>query len=238
MQIGPIAKQTGVSVEAIRFYERNGLLADPPSSEGGFRLYSSDDLTTLQFTRSLQTLGFSLTEIREFKSLRTNDLLACSAVGKMLDGKRKDIHAKRVALAKREVERKGASSKCNSPLKRSLPSPYRFENHKQGYGMKIEVLYVPNCPNYTLALERLREILSTESFQKHVNQVLVRDAEMARSLEFLGSPTIRINGNDVEPQSETIAVFGLMCRLYSDGSGAPSRQKLRAAIEKAEGAGV
>jgi hypothetical protein len=104
--------------------------------------------------------------------------------------------------------------------------------------MKIEVLYVPNCPKHALALERLREVLSTESFQKHVNQVLVADAEMARSLEFLGSPTIRINGNDVEPQSEKIAVFGLMCRLYSDDGGVPSRQKLRAAIEKAEGAGI
>jgi DNA-binding transcriptional MerR regulator len=65
MQIGPIAKQTSVSVDANRFLERNGLLADPPRSEGGFRLCSSDDLATLQFIRSLQTLGFSLTEIRE-----------------------------------------------------------------------------------------------------------------------------------------------------------------------------
>jgi len=104
--------------------------------------------------------------------------------------------------------------------------------------MKIEVLYVPNCPNHTVALERLRDILPAESFQKHVNEVLVRDAEMAQSLKFPGSPTIRINGQDVEPQSEKTAAFGLMCRLYSDGSGAPSQQKLRAAIEKARGIGV
>ena len=104
--------------------------------------------------------------------------------------------------------------------------------------MKIEVLYVPNCPNHAVALERLREILSAESFQKHVNEVLVRDAEMAQSLKFPGSPTIRINGRDVEPQSEKTAAFGLMCRLYSDGTGAPSQQKLRAAIEKGHGVGV
>jgi hypothetical protein len=71
--------------------------------------------------------------------------------------------------------------------------------------MKIEVLYVPNCPNHAVALERLREVLSAESFQKHV----------------------------IEPQSEKTSVFGLMCRLYPDGSGAPSEQRLRAAIEKA-----
>ena len=60
---------------------------------------------------------------------------------------------------------------------------------------------------------------------------------MAQSLRFPGSPTIRVNGHDVEPQSESTAAFGLMCRLYSDGSGAPSQQRLRAAIEKARRCG-
>ena len=104
--------------------------------------------------------------------------------------------------------------------------------------MKIEVLYVANCPNHAVALERLREVLSAESFQKHVNEVLVRDAEMAQSLKFPGSPTIRINGFDVEQQGEKTTSFGLMCRLYSDGSGVPSQQKLRAAIERARGGGI
>lgn len=98
--------------------------------------------------------------------------------------------------------------------------------------MKIEVLFVPNCPNHAVALERLREILSAEDFKKHVTEVLVRDAETAQLLKFPGSPTILVNGEDVEPQSES-AAFGLMCRLYSDGSGAPPEQRLRTAIEKA-----
>jgi MerR family transcriptional regulator, mercuric resistance operon regulatory protein len=119
MQIGHVAKQTGLSIDAIRFYERNKLLAAPPRSKGGFRLYSSDDLAALQFIRGLQTLGFSLNEIREFVSLRTNDLRACSAVRKMLGGKLQDIHAKRVALAKLEDELKMALSKCDSRLKRT-----------------------------------------------------------------------------------------------------------------------
>lgn len=104
--------------------------------------------------------------------------------------------------------------------------------------MKIEVLYVPNCPNHAVALERLREIPSANTFRKSVREVLVKDTEMAQSLEFPGSPTIRINGKDVEPQSEKAVAFGLMCRLYSDGSGAPSPKKLRAAIEQARGTGL
>jgi DNA-binding transcriptional MerR regulator len=118
MRIGQMSKQTGVSIDAIRFYERNRLLAAPTRSEGGFRLYSSDDLSALQFIRSLQTLGFSLNEIREFVSLRTNDLRACSAVRRMLDHKLQDIHAKRIALAKLEDELKTALTKCNAQLKR------------------------------------------------------------------------------------------------------------------------
>jgi hypothetical protein len=104
--------------------------------------------------------------------------------------------------------------------------------------MKIEVLYVPNCPNQAVALEQLREILPAESFQAHVNEVLVKDAAMARSLKFPGSPTIRVNGHDVEPQDEKTTSFGLMCRLYSDGRGVPSQQSLRAAIENARSLGV
>jgi hypothetical protein len=99
--------------------------------------------------------------------------------------------------------------------------------------MKIEVLHISNCPNHAIAIERLREILSAESFKTIVREVLVRDEEMAQLLKFPGSPTIRINGQDVEPQSRKDATCGLMCRLYSDGGGAPSTQTLRSAIEEA-----
>ena len=119
MRIGQVSKQVGVSIDAIRFYERSRLLAAPARSEGGFRLYSSDDVAALQFIRSLQTLGFSLNEVRDFVSLRTNDLRACSAVRNILDHKLKDIHAKRIALAKLEHELKTALTRCNSQLKRS-----------------------------------------------------------------------------------------------------------------------
>lgn len=119
MRIGQISKHTGLSVDAIRFYERNGLLAAPARSQGGFRLYSAADLSALEFIRNLQTLGFSLAEIREFLSFRTNDLRACSEVRKKLDRKLKDIHTKRAALVKLEDELKAALTKCNSQLKRS-----------------------------------------------------------------------------------------------------------------------
>jgi DNA-binding transcriptional MerR regulator len=119
MQIGEISNQTGITIDAIRFYERNGLLAEPSRSQGGFRLYSAHEVATLNFIRTLQGLGFSLNEIRDFLSLRTNDLRACSEVRRRLDGKLRDIHAKRVALGTLERELKSVLKKCNSQLKHS-----------------------------------------------------------------------------------------------------------------------
>jgi hypothetical protein len=101
--------------------------------------------------------------------------------------------------------------------------------------MKIEVLYVPNCPNHSVALKRLREILAGESLDAQVNEVLVGSVAMAHSLKFPGSPTIRINGHDIAPQEGEKLPFGLMCRLYADGDGAPSHKILRDAIRRARG---
>jgi hypothetical protein len=101
--------------------------------------------------------------------------------------------------------------------------------------MKIEVLYVPNCPNHAVALERLREILVGEGLEAQLNEVLVSSATMARSLKFPGSPTIRINGRDIAPPEGGKLSFGLMCRLYAGGDGAPSHQILRDAVRRARG---
>ena len=118
MQIGEVAKKVGVSIDAIRFYERRRLLETPARSEGGFRQYSADHLSALAFIRCLQTLGFSLHEIRDFLCLRTNDLRACSEVRGRLARKLSDIRARRVARAKLEGELKSALRRCDSQLKR------------------------------------------------------------------------------------------------------------------------
>ena len=66
MQIGRVAKMTGLTPDAIRFYERNALLSPPPRTPGGFRQYGEADLETLAFIRRVQGLGFKLSEIPVF----------------------------------------------------------------------------------------------------------------------------------------------------------------------------
>ena len=68
LQIGQVARETGLTVDAIRFYEKQRLLKRPMRTEGGFRLFSSQVLQSIHFIRRAQELGFSLNEIPSFSS--------------------------------------------------------------------------------------------------------------------------------------------------------------------------
>ncbi len=98
--------------------------------------------------------------------------------------------------------------------------------------MRIEILYIPGCPNYEPALERLQAVLESQSLQAEIRSVPISGGDQAKALLFPGSPTIRINGEDVE-QHEKIAP-SLACRLYADRSGVPSEESLRMAISRAK----
>ena len=69
MRIGELAKTTGVGIDAIRFYERHGLLPQPKRQDSGYRTYAADDVRLLQFIARAKHLGFSLQEIRELLAL-------------------------------------------------------------------------------------------------------------------------------------------------------------------------
>src|SRR5882672_10157184 len=87
MQIGIVAKKVGLSVDAIRFYERNALLPRAPRTQGGFRQYGEKDVETLAFIRRVQGLGFKLSEIRGLLNLRGNRLQPCAPVQRRLQEK-------------------------------------------------------------------------------------------------------------------------------------------------------
>jgi hypothetical protein len=94
--------------------------------------------------------------------------------------------------------------------------------------MRIEVLYVPGCPNYQPAVALVQQVLASESLQADVHGVAVSSHEEAEILLFPGSPTIRIDGNDVEPNHANGP--GLACRLYANRRGLPSEEVLRLAL--------
>ena len=118
MQIGRASERTGASPDAIRFYERSGLLPRMPRTDGGFRLYSEKEVATLLFIRRGQRLGFSLAEIHELVSLRTQRHKPCGKVRDAL--RRKLAHVRGKIRELRELERElGASLRlCNRGLRR------------------------------------------------------------------------------------------------------------------------
>jgi len=63
-KIGQVANETGLSIDTIRFYEKQGLLKRSPRTEGGFRLFGPDDIETLMFVRKAQESWFSLNQVR------------------------------------------------------------------------------------------------------------------------------------------------------------------------------
>jgi DNA-binding transcriptional MerR regulator len=132
MQIGIVAKKIGLSVDAIRFYERNALLAPPPRTQGGFRQYAESDVDTLAFIRRVQGLGFKLSEIRGLLNLRGNRLQPCAPVRRRLEEKLVDVQRKLADLQKLEHELRIALRSCNKELrKRPAHCPILRETDKR-----------------------------------------------------------------------------------------------------------
>src|SRR5260370_2182019 len=94
MQIGIVAKKIGVSVDAIRFYERKALLPRAPRTQGGFRQYGENDVETLAFIRRVQGLGFKLSEIRGLLRLPGNRVQPCAPLHPPLQENLADVPPK------------------------------------------------------------------------------------------------------------------------------------------------
>ena len=80
LTIGDVAKEAGVGVETIRFYERKGLIDRPERPASGFRHYDDQLPRRIRFIRHAQELGFSLREIRELLELRIDPEVSCADV--------------------------------------------------------------------------------------------------------------------------------------------------------------
>ncbi len=102
--------------------------------------------------------------------------------------------------------------------------------------MKVELLYFEGCPHHVQARELLQKVLDDEGIADPITPVLVETPEKAQETLFLGCPTIRIDGRDIEPAAAGRTDYGFSCRVYNvDGtsSGTPPDNMIRAAIRGA-----
>jgi MerR family mercuric resistance operon transcriptional regulator len=111
LTIGAIAKAAEVGVETIRFYEREGLIEEPPRRPSGYRQYPPDTIRRVRFIRRAKDLGFTLKEIGELLSLRVDPTTTCADVRKVARAKVADVGAKIVELQRiRDVLERVAKS--------------------------------------------------------------------------------------------------------------------------------
>ncbi len=95
---------------------------------------------------------------------------------------------------------------------------------------KIEILYFEGCPNHQPAVALVRQVVDELGMDASIVDVEVFGPDDAKQLRFLGSPSIHIDGVDVEPEARTRTDFGFACRTYN-GEGLPPRAMLIAALE-------
>jgi len=96
--IGAAAREAGVGIETIRFYERKGLIVQPPRPAQGARDYGGETLGKLKFISGAKALGFSLSEIAELLDLQQAPYLNCRVVRACAGAKREDVQARIDAL--------------------------------------------------------------------------------------------------------------------------------------------
>lgn len=113
LTIGHLAKQAGVNLETVRFYERRGLLPRPPRSAAGYRLFPAEAARRLKFIRRAQQLGFSLAEIRELLSLRMSRATTSAAIRARAEAKMADIEAKIRTLESMKKTLRRLTRVCN-----------------------------------------------------------------------------------------------------------------------------
>ena len=121
LRVGNVAKQAGVNLQTIHYYERCGLLPKPPRTSSNYRVFPKDAVQRVRFIKRAQELGFTLVEISELLSLRAAPRTRCADVRKRaeakvrhIDEKVETLRAMRKALSRliRQCSGEGAATDC------------------------------------------------------------------------------------------------------------------------------
>jgi DNA-binding transcriptional MerR regulator len=120
MYIRDVAASAGLTPQAIRFYEKLGLIEKPQRTSGGYRVFSVETVERIRFIKDAQRLGFSLDEIREVLRLKYSGQSPCECVRRMLSRKLKELRDKirQMDQMQREI------SACLQPSRKRVRLPH------------------------------------------------------------------------------------------------------------------
>ena len=132
MTRGELAKECGVNIESLRYYEKRRLIDPPMRSEIGYRLYSKEDAARIRFIRNAQKLGFTLNEILELLKLRVNKNESCESVLKKTKKKLNEVEQKIRGLKSMKKVLKQMIHRCEeSTLTSDCPILGSFESGRE-----------------------------------------------------------------------------------------------------------
>jgi hypothetical protein len=95
--------------------------------------------------------------------------------------------------------------------------------------MRIDILFFRGCPNHMPTVSLVQEVVRDLGIQAIVQEVEVKEPTDAMRLRFLGSPTVQVEGRDIEPERWDDRQYALSCRMYG-ASGIPSRELVASAL--------
>lgn len=111
-RIGELARATDTKVVTIRYYEKIGLLPEPPRGDGNYRSYDGDSLNRLRFIRRCRQLGFSLDQVRELMELQAESSRSCAGVDEITAAHLGEIQRKIADLKSLETELRRIAQSC------------------------------------------------------------------------------------------------------------------------------
>ncbi|TCC61356.1 MerR family transcriptional regulator [Kribbella pittospori] len=115
MRTGELAEHAGVNTETLRYYERRGLLDEPPRTTGGYRDYPASAVELLRFVKRAQELGFSLDEVEELLDLDAGGPVGCDAARALAEHRRLDLAARIRDLQRMHDSLAGLIATCDLP---------------------------------------------------------------------------------------------------------------------------
>jgi MerR family transcriptional regulator, copper efflux regulator len=114
LTIGALAKETGLGIETLRFYEREGLIPEPPRTSSGYRAYEQDAVSRINFIRGAQGLGFTLKEVRELIALQMDTGADCGRVRHTAAAKLSNVEQKIADLTRMRDELSRLIESCSA----------------------------------------------------------------------------------------------------------------------------
>jgi MerR family transcriptional regulator, copper efflux regulator len=132
LTIGLVARRAGVGVETVRFYERRGLIEEPPRRLSGYREYDGEVVSRLGFIRRAKDLGFTLKEIKELLSLRRDPSTPAADVKRRAEAKIADIQARiRTLQRMKKALEKLTSACCGRATGAECPLLHALDQEKE-----------------------------------------------------------------------------------------------------------